>query len=111
MSHLHTSLGHRRATEVLPPLSGHGLEPAEIPAHQMIYRLARFFRQYLHCTAEQLAVLSLWTVHTHCFSAARTTPYLNICSTEKQSVKASAWICLVLYAPIPGTRPESVQAS
>jgi hypothetical protein len=59
----------------------------------MLHRLAGFFRQYLLCAPEQLTVLSLWTLHSHCFSAARVTPYLNISSREKQSGKS---LCLQL---------------
>ena len=66
-----------------------------VPADQMLYRLAGFFRQYLHCTPEQLAVLSLWTVHTHCIAAARTTPYLHIGSLQKQSGRT---LCLQLLS-------------
>jgi len=62
-------------------------------ADHMLYRLARFFNQYLSCAPEQAAVLSVWTAHTWCFSAARTTPYLNICSHQKQSGKT---LCLEL---------------
>jgi hypothetical protein len=61
----------------------------------MLYRLGRFFRQYLHCTPHQLAVLSLWTLHTHCFSGAGVTPYLNICSREKESGKT---LCMELLS-------------
>jgi hypothetical protein len=59
----------------------------------MLGRLAGFFQQYLDCTPQQRTVLSLWTLHTHCFSAARITPYLNISSREKQSGKS---LCLQL---------------
>ncbi|HEV3315799.1 MAG TPA: hypothetical protein VG488_02475 [Candidatus Angelobacter sp.] len=72
-----------------------GDHPEPVSAEQMLHRLASFFRQYLHCTPQQLTVLSLWTVHTHCFSAARVTPYLNVCSREKQSGKS---LCLQLLS-------------
>jgi hypothetical protein len=84
------SLPHDSEDKTLPLDS-----PQSLSAEQMLYRLARFFRRYLHCAPEQLAVLSLWTVHTHCFSAARTTPYLHIGSREKQSGKT---ICLELLS-------------
>src|SRR5436305_8933 len=66
-------------------------QPTDVPAEEMIYRLAGFFSQYLRCASELLPVLSLWTLHTHCITAADATPYLNICSTEKQSGKT---LCL-----------------
>jgi hypothetical protein len=61
----------------------------------MLGQLASFFQKYLHCTPQQRTVLSLWTLHTHCFSAARVTPYLNISSREKQSGKS---LCLQLLS-------------
>ena len=70
-------------------------QPAEVPAEQMIYRLSGFFSQYLHCDPDLLPVLCLWTLHTHCLKAAHVTPYLNICSTEKQSGKT---LCLELLS-------------
>src|SRR5205807_1852481 len=107
--------------EFLHSLNGFPVLPQPVSAEQMLDRLARFFRQYLHCTADQLAVLSLWTMHTHCFSAARSTPYLNICSHEKQSGKslclellglvcANAWYatgvtCGALTRKVVSTRP------
>jgi uncharacterized protein DUF3631 len=54
---------------------------------KMIYKLATFLRQYLNTSSENLWALSLWVLHTHCFTAARTTPYLNICSHERQAGK------------------------
>ena len=81
------------APHLCPPAFVPGNDP--VPADQMLYRLARFFRQYLHCTPEQLAVLSLWTVHTHCIAAAHATPYLNIGSVQKQSGRT---LCLRLLS-------------
>ena len=66
-----------------------------VSPEQMLGRLACFFQRYLHCTPEQRTVLSLWALHTHCFSAARVTPYLNISSREKQSGKS---LCLQLLS-------------
>ena len=64
-------------------------------AHDMLDRLEKFFRHYLHCTPDQRAVLQFWALHTHCFAAARTTPYLFIHSPEKQSGKT---LCLQLLS-------------
>lgn len=77
---------------VLPSL-GPSQKSAEVPAEEMIQRLASFFSQYLHCDPDLLPVLCLWTLHTHCLKAANATPYLNICSTERQSGKT---LCLEL---------------
>jgi hypothetical protein len=76
-----------------PPLPSLEEAPESAPPEEMLGRLARFFQQYLHCTPQQRTVLSLWTLHTHCFSAARVTPYLNVGSLEKQSGKS---LCLQL---------------
>src|SRR5436309_2883672 len=63
------------------------------PADQMFYRLWAFFEKHLKSTPEQLGLLAIWTVHTHVYSAFGATPYLNICSREKQSGKT---LCLEL---------------
>src|SRR5437588_3252520 len=62
-------------------------------ADQMFYRLWAFFEKHLKSTPEQLGLLAIWTVHTHVYSAFGATPYLNICSREKQSGKT---LCLEL---------------
>jgi|SRR5947209_1296890 len=67
--------------------------PAPAPTHDMLDRLEKFFRHYLHCTPDQRTVLQLWALHTHCFAAAGATPYLFIHSPEKQSGKT---LCLQL---------------
>lgn len=59
----------------------------------MLDRMETFFRHYLHCTPNQRTVLQFWALHTHCFAAAQTTPYLFIHSPEKQSGKS---LCLQL---------------
>ena len=64
-------------------------------AEQMFFRLWAFFQKHLNTTPEQLGLLSIWTLHTHCYSAFRTTPYLNICSREKQCGKT---LCLELLS-------------
>ena len=69
--------------EILPALNGHptsdsSQQPADVPAEEMMRRLAGFFSQYLRCDPELLPVLCLWTLHTHCLAAADTTLYLNL---------------------------------
>ena len=99
MAHQHAIM-HPLAPEVLPALNEHLAvqpfrQPVDVPAEEMIHRLASFFSQYLRCAPELLPVLSLWTLHTHCLAAADATPYLNIYSTEKQSGKT---LCLELLS-------------
>jgi uncharacterized protein DUF3631 len=65
---------------------------------RMLYKLATFFRQYVNAPYEHLWTLALWTLHTHCFTAARTTPYLNICSHERQAGKTRCLEVLNLVA-------------
>src|SRR5437764_381036 len=71
----------------IQPSSGGG------SAEQMFFRLWAFFEKHLRASPEQLCLLTIWTVHTHCYSAFGVTPYLNICSREKQSGKT---LCLEL---------------
>src|SRR5947208_16725182 len=71
----------------IQPSSGGG------SAEQMFFRLWAFFEKHLKSTPEQLGLLAIWTVHTHVYSAFGATPYLNICSREKQSGKT---LCLEL---------------
>ena len=61
----------------------------------LLSQLSRFFSSYLSCSEDQLTILALWALHTHCFAAAQTTPYLDISSTEWQSGKT---VCLRLLS-------------
>jgi len=58
-------------------------------------QVGAFIRSYLDCGDHELTMLVLWVLHTHCFAAARTTPYLNICSAESQCGKT---LCLQLLS-------------
>src|SRR5689334_7342786 len=40
--------------------------------------LCAFLARYLQCSDDQRTVLALWVLHTWCFAAARSTPYLAI---------------------------------
>jgi hypothetical protein len=44
-------------------------------------------RRYVVMTEAQVCAVALWVVHTHTFSAAEATPYLNVKSAEKESGK------------------------
>jgi Protein of unknown function (DUF3631) len=46
-----------------------------------------FVRRFVVLTAEQLAAVALFIVHTHCYEAAETTPYISATSAEKRSGK------------------------
>jgi hypothetical protein len=61
------------------------------PSSEMLHDVAAFIARYLACTSEQRIVLALWVLHTYCFSAAHSTPYLNIFSTESRCGKS---VCL-----------------
>jgi uncharacterized protein DUF3631 len=55
----------------------------------MLDRVATFISQYLSCTEQQSTVLALWALHTYCYSAFSTAPYLNIRSPEHESGKTT----------------------
>jgi hypothetical protein len=72
----------------------------ENPAHpvdgqHMLSLVSAFLRQYLLCTEDQLAILALWVLHTHCFLNASVTPYLHISSRERESGKT---LCIELLS-------------
>lgn len=69
--------------------------PESAEAAILLDKVSRFIGRYLQCSEEQLTVLALWSLHTHCLEAARVTPYLSIQSTEKQSGKS---LCLQLLS-------------
>ena len=78
------------------------LEPQSFPPDaEMLSRLDAFFSGYLSCSEEQRVVLILWILHTHCFAAAATTPYLNVYSTENRSGKTICLRLLSLLCPSP----------
>jgi hypothetical protein len=56
--------------------------------------LLAVFRRFISAGEAELVILSLWTLHTH-VGASTFTPYLNICSAEKQSGKTR--VLEVLY--------------
>src|SRR5437762_7080217 len=69
--------------------------PLPVDGQQLLSHVASFFQRYLVCTKDQLTVLALWTLHTHCFAAAPVTPYLYIRSRERESGKT---VCLELLS-------------
>ena len=63
------------------------------PAPEMLDVVAALLRQYIVCNDHQINILALWIVHTWCFDAFSTTPYLDIRSPEPQCGKT---LCLQL---------------
>lgn len=47
-----------------------------------------YVRKYVVVTDEQLMVIGLWIIHTHCFDEFEQTPYLSITSPEPQCGKS-----------------------
>ena len=74
-----------------PPVAA--AAPQLAPAPEMLDAIAAFLRQHLVCTDHQINVLALWIVHTWCFDAFASTPYLDIRSPEPQCGKT---LCLQL---------------
>src|SRR5690242_12384311 len=62
---------------------------------KMLDDLCSFLARYLQCSPHQRTVLALWVLHTWCFAAARSTPYLAIQSSRKLSGKT---LCLRLLS-------------
>jgi len=84
--------------EIVPPKTSNTPEPPETPSTdgaQLLRQITDFLARYLHCSEHQRTVLALWIFHSHCFSAARATPYLHIRSQHKQSGKT---LCLHLLS-------------
>ena len=53
----------------------------------LLSAITAFIKQFVSVSEDQAVAIALWVVHTHCFGAAVTTPYLNIGSAEKQCGK------------------------
>ena len=73
-----------------------GAEP-----HGLINDLAAFIRRFVVVTPEQLLVVALWVVHTHCVERFAQTPYLAVTSPEKQCGKSRLLEVLDLLVPRP----------
>lgn len=68
-------------------------EPEPAPLVEIVDAIYNLLPDYLACSNQQRAILTLWIVHTYCFEIFPATPYLNIYSPEKQSGKT---LCLQL---------------
>ena len=64
-------------------------QPTAAPTkhEKMLDDVCAFLARYLYCSPHQRTVLALWILHTWCFPAARSTPYLAIQSARKLSGK------------------------
>lgn len=67
----------------------------------VLEEVKNFIARFLVLRHEQLDALALWVVHTHCFEAAETTPYLHITSAEKRSGKTRLLELLSLLVAQP----------
>src|SRR5215468_8091052 len=81
------------AKPAAPPPSQPAAAPKLAPAPEMLDAVAALLREYLVCTDHQINILALWIVHTWCFDAFPSTPYLDIRSPEPQCGKT---LCLQL---------------
>src|SRR5215469_15932522 len=85
----------RPATSTTKPEPSPGSPPTSVDGAQLLQQIIQFLGRYLHCSEHQRTVLALWIFHTHCFPAARVTPYLHIRSQQQQSGKT---LCLQLLS-------------
>ncbi len=67
----------------------------------LLKEVKNLIERFVVLRPEQLHVLALWVVHTHCFDAAETTPYLHITSAEKRSGKTRLLEVLSLLVARP----------
>jgi|GEM_PF-2551128 len=76
--------------------------PSElIPGDKLLDMVSEFLLKYVVLTNAQANTVALWIAHTHAFSAAETTPYLQITSPEKQCGKTRLLEVLVLMVKRP----------
>jgi len=70
-------------------------QPQPVPLIESFEALVSLLGEYLACSDHQRTVLALWIIHTYCFEVFIVTPYLNVCSPEKQSGKT---VCMKLLS-------------
>jgi Protein of unknown function (DUF3631) len=68
---------------------------------ELLEEVRAFVCRYVVLSARQADAVALWVFHTHAFSAAETTPYLEISSAEKQSGKTRLLEALELLVAEP----------
>jgi hypothetical protein len=52
----------------------------KIDSPALVSDLKTFIRRYVVMTDQQLTVVALWVIHTHCVGAFEQTPYLSVTS-------------------------------
>jgi hypothetical protein len=81
-----------------------GVVPVELLVsvkHRLVRDLMAFIRSYVVMSPEQLLVVALWTIHTHCIDRFEQTPYLSVTSPEKQCGKSRLLDVLELVVARP----------
>ena len=63
--------------------------------------VARYIHRYVILTTHQVVATTLWVAHCHAFTAAETTPYLNVTSAVKQCGKTRLLEVLEPIVPTP----------
>jgi hypothetical protein len=86
--------------ELLPHVSADGFAQPGNGA-EILKDVESFIRRFVSLTADQAAILALWTAHTHAFPCATATPYLAVSSAEKQSGKTRSLEVLELLTANP----------
>lgn len=81
------------AVEIKSPVVTQPEPPKPTRSQKMLDDVCAFLGRYLQCSPHQRTVLALWILHTYCFGAARSTPYLAIQSSRRLSGKT---LCLRL---------------
>jgi hypothetical protein len=74
---------------------------AKTETGELLEAVASFVRRYIVLGSDELTAIGLWTLHSHTFDAADTTPYLSITSPEKESGKTRLLEVLELIVARP----------
>jgi len=88
-----------RVDHVTTSLSESGEESRTLPMEagavaELLDKVATFLKRFVILSPSQADILALFVVHTHAISAADTTPYISVTSSEKQSGKTRLLECL-----------------
>jgi Protein of unknown function (DUF3631) len=73
----------------------------EFDGAEILDRVSRFIRSFVHLSDEQARIVTLWAAHTHSFLSATCTPYLSINSATKGSGKTRLLESLELIVAKP----------
>lgn len=76
-------------------------DSSKIPSSALLDSVTAFIRRFVALSKDQAVAITLWVAHTHVFSAADATAYLNISSAEKQSGKTRLLEVLELLVAKP----------